>query len=347
VLLCKSCNAALDLTMSTCPKCGVEVPLGRLTGMLGIVCRSCDAYNDPGLRTCVACGKPLGSAEQSSPGAAAGSEADALGMPRPPPAVRAAPPPVPVPAPAQAAPVPAQAPAAPTRAPAPPPAAPAARPAPSFTARLCVERGEAPHGSVFKIAGTEVQAGSAQGQIQFPRDPCLSPLHATFVVRDQSLIIRDEGAAGGVYVRLRGSTVSLRPGGLFAVGDRLLRYGGTLPPPPPTAPDGTHRQGSPRPEPAAVMVEEWLEGGIGGRSYVRVGPSITVGRTGCSINLGDDPFVSQAHAELVIESDGSAKLRDLGSSNGTFVRLPPGGEHQVIDGDRVRMGREVLRVEVG
>ena len=39
-----------------CPACGAEVPLGRLTGMLGLVCRHCDAYNEPQARTCVSCG---------------------------------------------------------------------------------------------------------------------------------------------------------------------------------------------------------------------------------------------------------------------------------------------------
>jgi pSer/pThr/pTyr-binding forkhead associated (FHA) protein len=96
-----------------------------------------------------------------------------------------------------------------------------------------------------------------------------------------------------------------------------------------------------------VLVEEWLEGGIGGRAYLRTGPSITVGRSGCSINLGEDPYLSQAHAEIVVEAEGAAKLRDLGSSNGTFVRVPPGSECELHHGDTVRIGREVLRVEVG
>jgi pSer/pThr/pTyr-binding forkhead associated (FHA) protein len=97
----------------------------------------------------------------------------------------------------------------------------------------------------------------------------------------------------------------------------------------------------------AVVVEEWLEGGVGGRAFVRAGPSVTVGRAGCSINLGDDPYLSQAHAEILVDADGGARLRDLGSASGTFVRVPPGSERELHDGDAVRLGREVLRVEVG
>ncbi|HET9553028.1 MAG TPA: FHA domain-containing protein, partial [Anaeromyxobacteraceae bacterium] len=97
---------------------------------------------------------------------------------------------------------------------------------------------------------------------------------------------------------------------------------------------------------ASAVVEEWLEGGVGGRLFVRGGPSITIGRAGCAINLGDDPHLSQAHCELTLEHDGGARLRDLGSSNGTFVRVPPHAERELHDGDGLRLGREVLRVAV-
>ena len=323
---CKNCNAALDLTMSTCPSCGAEVPMGRLTGILGLVCRRCDAYNDPGAKICVACGESLlfDPSGDTTPTAAPPEEK--------PPAIGAG-----EEIPAAASPAHADTGGAPPAAPRPPPVA----------ARLVVERGEAAPGTTFRLAQDEVQAGRAQGQVVFPDDPCLAPLHATFLMREGALLLRDEGAAGGVYIRLGALTVPLRPGSLFALGDRLLRFAGPLPPPPPQPGDGTRRLGAPRPERAAVLVEEWHEGGVGGRAYLRTGPSITVGRSGCSINLGEDPYVSQAHAEIFVEGEGSAKLRDLGSSNGTFVRIPPGSERELHDGDAVRIGREVLRVEVG
>ena len=376
MLKCKRCGAAVDVTMGACPACGTEVALGRITGLLGIVCPSCDAYNDPGTKVCIACDRPFG---LSAGGAAAGAP-----LPARPHATRAAPREAPVqPSPAIAAAEPAGHRAPPPRAPTPPPPhprpvrftpppstpqpvahavphpvpqpapqpvaqpAPAPAPSPASAARLVVERGEAAPGTAFEVGAGELQAGRAQGQLAFPDDPCLAPLHATFFIRDGALVLRDEGAAGGVFVRLRGLTIPMRPGGLFAVGNRLLRFAGPLAPAPPPPTDGTRRVGSPRPDRTAVVVEEWLEGGIGGRTYVRVGPSITIGRTGCAINLGDDPQLSQAHAELLIEPDGSAKLRDLASASGTFVRIPPGGDRELHDGDGVRLGREVLRVELG
>lgn len=329
MLACKTCGAAVDLTMSACPSCGAGVPLARIAALIGIACRICDAYNDPGAEACVACGEPLGLAP---PTGEAGMAASA-----PPPPAAQGPKPPPIDEPAPQPPVADEVPVLhPVR------KAPGAAPA----ARLMVERGDAPAGTVFRLEGEIVPAGRAQGPIHFPRDTSLEPHHATFLLRDGAVVLHDEQAPGGVYVRLRGTAAVLRPGSQFAVGDRLLRFAGPLPPPPPPPADGTRSLGAPRPEGRAVLVEECLEGGVTGRVYLRVGPSITIGRAGCSITLGEDPYLSQAHAEILVEADGSAKLHDLGSSNGTFVRLPPASDRELRDGDGLRLGRQVLRVEV-
>src|SRR6266545_4133220 len=77
VLECKSCGGALDLTMASCPSCGADVPMGRITGILGLVCRHCDAYNEPGAKTCIYCDKPLGSAPEDAAEASGPSTAPA------------------------------------------------------------------------------------------------------------------------------------------------------------------------------------------------------------------------------------------------------------------------------
>jgi hypothetical protein len=231
------------------------------------------------------------------------------------------------------------------------PIAPAARPAARGAgapgpgrARLVVEAGEGLQGATFRLEAEAVEAGRSKGAIVFPDDPCLAPHHATFLYRRGRLHVRDEGAPGGVFLRLRGPAEALRPGDAFAVGERLLRYAGPLPPAPAPPRDGTRRLGSPRPPAPAVVVEEWLEGGAAGRVFVRGGPSVTIGRGGCAVSLGDDPGLSQPHAELLVDSAGNVRLRDLGSSSGTYVKLPPHAERELHDGDRVRIGREVLRV---
>ncbi|WP_242395921.1 FHA domain-containing protein [Anaeromyxobacter oryzisoli] len=401
---CKACGAGLDLTMGSCPACGVEVEFGRLTGILGIVCRSCDAYNDPGATRCAGCGKPLGGAEEadaSSPAAplasvaedaedagtrSGGDAAAARGVDVRPGAASAAevakpPPDGPVirsfqgaGAPAATRLVSAAAPRSPEHSTPEPLTARCPRcgaaagegpfcatcgqaigartqPAGPVTSSLealapgrvtlVLEHGGAPR--TFQLDAEVVEAGRGGSAVAFPDDPCLAPHHATFLFRDGALLVRDEGAIGGTFLRLRGPASPLHPGDDFAVGERLLRYVGPLAPASAPSPDGTRRLGAPRPPGTAIVVEERLEGGAPGRVHVRGGPSITIGRAGCAVNLGDDPLISQAHAELVVEA-GGVRLRDLGSASGTFVRLPPRGERALHDGDAVRLGREVLRV---
>jgi ribosomal protein L40E len=362
VLKCIHCGAQLDLTASACPACGHEVEMGRLTGILGVVCRNCDAYNEPGAKTCVSCGQPFAKSSPAPPS----PPPPAQGVP----AVRVFSPPQ-----VQKAPIPLVAtcpgcggepgqgqycqhcgrplgargtmiatPAAPE--PGQHATAPAFGLAEAGKAKLILERGEGSEGATYPLDAGEVGAGRFRGAITFPGDACLAPLQATFFHREGALHVRDEGAPGGVFMRLRGLSVPLKPGDLVCVGDRLLRFAGPLPAAPPPPPDGTRRLGSPRPQETAVLLEEWLEGGLGGRVYLRAAPSVTIGRAGCSVNLGDDPYLSQAHAEIVVEADGSAKLRDLGSSNGTFLRIPARAERMLHDGDMLRLGREVLRVSI-
>jgi pSer/pThr/pTyr-binding forkhead associated (FHA) protein len=386
---CKSCGAGVDLTMSSCPACGAQLELARLTGILGVVCRACDAYNEPGAATCIACGKPIGTTTSTS------SATSTSTAPPPPgaPIVHSFQKPT---AGAATRFVPsvlrpsAQSPRAPA------PESPALTPIPlvrrcprcgaeARQGRFCSQCGQAlgargtqvvtnagvPGRSAPQVPGTvapgraklvldrgggesatfaldaeSVDVGRSGGAIAFPDDPCLAPHHATFFYRDGALYVRDVGAPGGIYLRLRGLSVPLRAGDPFVVGERLLRYAGPLPAAPEGPPDGTRRLGAPRPLAPAVVVEEWLEGGAAGRAFVRAGPSVTIGRIGCTVNLGDDRHLSQAHAEIAVDQQGTARLRDLGSSNGTYVRVPPRAERELRDGDSVRIGNEVLRVAV-
>ncbi len=369
---CFHCNSPLDPAMSECPACGAEVEMSRLTGILGSVCRNCDAFNEPGTTACVSCGEALG-LRSPAPVLAAGTHPDLPGEDPP----RELPPidfeavlledpdfePTATPDPIELLdPVPGSAPPAridPSGRAAPPPlpfesvtlepaAAGIGVSPPSSGAtpfHIVLERGDGREGMRLPVTAAEMTVGSADAASpSFPGDPWIAPVHATFCLRDGRLFVRDEGSAGGTFLRLRGLSVPLRPGDAFAVGDRLLRFGGPLPSASPPAPDGTRRLGSPRPAGQAMLLEERLAGGVTGRVWLRSGPSVTLGRAGCAVNLGEDPFLSQAHAEVLLEGDGTARLRDLGSANGTFVRLPPRAERELRDGDLVRVGRQVLRI---
>jgi pSer/pThr/pTyr-binding forkhead associated (FHA) protein len=62
------------------------------------------------------------------------------------------------------------------------------------------------------------------------------------------------------------------------------------------------------------------------------------------ILLPDDPFVSARHCELEATARGIV-LRDLGSSNGTFLQAELGSESELLPGDTFRLGRNILRIE--
>src|SRR5262245_29881050 len=96
-------------------------------------------------------------------------------------------------------------------------------------AKLVLEGGDAVEAVPFRLDGERAEAGRSKGVILFPADPCLAAHHATFFYRGAALHVRDEGAPGGIYLRLRALSVPLRAGDHFAVGARLLRFAGILP----------------------------------------------------------------------------------------------------------------------
>jgi pSer/pThr/pTyr-binding forkhead associated (FHA) protein len=72
--------------------------------------------------------------------------------------------------------------------------------------------------------------------------------------------------------------------------------------------------------------------------------SVTVGRDGCDMNFPNDPYMSGRHAKVEITPAGKFVLSDMGSKNGTYVRIR--GERELAHGDYVFMGRELLRVDI-
>jgi len=87
-----------------------------------------------------------------------------------------------------------------------------------------------------------------------------------------------------------------------------------------------------------------LRGGDVGIIYRARGDTITLGREGNDVNFPDDPYISGHHAEISIGPDGRFTLNDLGSKNGTFIRISD--ESLLNHGDYVFVGQQLLRVEI-
>jgi hypothetical protein len=56
-------------------------------------------------------------------------------------------------------------------------------------------------------------------------------------------------------------------------------------------------------------------------------------------------FLGLGHYDCLLCHNGRGHLEDLGSSNGTFLRLR--GPHGLASGDLIRLGDELLRFEIG
>jgi predicted Zn finger-like uncharacterized protein len=83
-----------------------------------------------------------------------------------------------------------------------------------------------------------------------------------------------------------------------------------------------------------------IQGAATGQIYSITKTRTTMGRSGADINL-DDPEASRQHAALEILGE-TAILRDLGSTNGTFVDIDRIDQHQLNNQMEFRIGSHVL-----
>lgn len=92
----------------------------------------------------------------------------------------------------------------------------------------------------------------------------------------------------------------------------------------------------------------WLD--VDGERYPLMGAITVLGRDNAADIILDDPGISRRHSEIRVTQDGPrtvANIRDLGSTNGTFV----GGERitttHLDDGDRITVGRTSVTYRAG
>lgn len=85
-------------------------------------------------------------------------------------------------------------------------------------------------------------------------------------------------------------------------------------------------------------------GSGGGVVHIPQAPTTSIGRSPeCRIRLPFDP-VSRRHCEIVVDDEGLL-VRDLGSTNGTYVNGRRIGEARLVAGSRLRIGRLTFAVE--
>ncbi|MBC9820265.1 DUF3662 and FHA domain-containing protein [Terrabacter sp. MAHUQ-38] len=102
---------------------------------------------------------------------------------------------------------------------------------------------------------------------------------------------------------------------------------------------------APRSNPSA---RPWLD--IAGDRYPLLGSLTTLGRDETADIVIDDPGVSRRHSEIRVTTDGPhlvTSIRDLNSTNGTFVNGERVSSQRLQDGDRLTIGRTSATFRAG
>lgn len=93
---------------------------------------------------------------------------------------------------------------------------------------------------------------------------------------------------------------------------------------------------------ASLVVTDPAKSSLGMDEHIPLSTYTTIGRESANVLVIDDSFTSSNHAEIVHEG-GRWLVRDLGSTNGTFVNgRRVNGQCLVDHGDRIAFGNVVV-----
>ncbi len=198
-----------------------------------------------------------------------------------------------------------------------------------------------------RFVDDQTDIGREEGSIVLPNDPYVGARHARLTRRNGRFFVRDLESVNGVYVRLR-ATERLQHGDLVLIGLEVLRFEvvsdaekGLSP----AVERGTQIFGSPSSARHMRLCQRTVEG-VTRDVYYPTRDEAVVGREQGDIVFTNDPFMSRRHAAITRDPNiGTFSLRDLGSSNGTYLAIR--SERELTAGDHVRIGQHLFRLDVG
>ncbi len=210
--------------------------------------------------------------------------------------------------------------------------------------RLVVVHRDGTDGITYNLLGDQIDIGRTEGDLLF-EDPHLAPRHARIVASLTGRVLTPLETRNGVYVRLRGP-VDLQDGDYLLMGKQVLRFETVSEPERNVRPALEHGVvvfGTPV-RPPWARLRQITPAGVGRDIFHLARPDMVLGREIGDIIFSEDEFMSRRHAQVSYRN-GRGHLEDLGSSNGTFLRLR--GPHGLASGDLIRLGDELLRFEIG
>jgi pSer/pThr/pTyr-binding forkhead associated (FHA) protein len=205
---------------------------------------------------------------------------------------------------------------------------------------LTALRADGTESGFFHLPAAAMTIGRDTGSI-FAGDSYLSPRHATITPKGKHAIIRDESSLNGVYKKLtRDDPVEVGLGDVFRIGQEILRVEPLAPLP--KSSDGVERLGSPA-KGYVGRIALVIGRDTTGNAYPIPESGLHLGRERGDVLFPEDGYVSGLHCRISYQN-GKLYLTDLGSSNGSFVRLYK--DTTVSTGDVLLMGQQLFRVAI-
>jgi class 3 adenylate cyclase/pSer/pThr/pTyr-binding forkhead associated (FHA) protein len=196
-------------------------------------------------------------------------------------------------------------------------------------------------GSDYPLKEGKLTVGRSEGDLKFPSDPNLAPLHARFFLDRGQLMVEDLSQGKGVYVRLI-ATYTLLDNDVILMGRQTFRFCVKAEALATAAATGTTivDLNAALQEPVAQFASLNSQGVEDGARFPLGEQEITWGRNKGTYIFPEDGFMSRAHAKVYQRGE-NFFLEDLGSRNGTFVRVR--GQAPVPEGCMVLVGGQLLK----
>ncbi len=208
------------------------------------------------------------------------------------------------------------------------------------TLKLQQLRQDGTMGAERKLKHGALLIGSEKGDFLFSGDPKMAPTHARISIEGSQVFVEDLSEGRGVYVRLV-ATYTLQDGDEIVTGAQRFKFNEQKHAVAAAAATGTKivDMQSMLDQPVAELVSQ-AESDEPQR-YPLLEESVTWGRNKGTYVFPEDRFMSRTHARVYQRGE-DFFLEDLGSRNGTFVRVR--GKAPVPIGTSIRVGGQILRV---
>ncbi len=209
--------------------------------------------------------------------------------------------------------------------------------------RLVAVRRDGSDGASYPFDGEQLDIGRTEGDLLFD-DPHLGGRHARIIRKGNNFTLWPLETRNGVYIRLRAAT-TVNDGDHILTGKQVLRLE-VVPEIErnlrPAMEQGVVLFGTPLAPPWGRL-RQMTSAGTARDVYHLTRSEVVLGREQGDIVFSDDEFMSRRHCAVRFRG-GIYEIEDLGSSNGSFVRLR--AQHTLSPGEMIRLGDELLRFEL-